>query len=154
MMILAVGMGFMFVPITLMVVSHVPNQEQGAASGLLNTGQQIGGAIGLAAIGTVAWTSVAHSITGQMAAGASGAAASGAAASDAAAGVPTSVLFQALTTGFSTGLLVAAGVVWAGFVVAIVTTWTPGGWRLRSAVHQDGEQPCDDALGTCEAIGA
>ena len=154
MMILAVGMGFMFVPITLMVVSHVPNQEQGAASGLLNTGQQIGGAIGLAAIGTVAWTSVAHSITSQMAAGASGAAATGAAASEAAPGVPTTVLFQALTTGFSTGLLVAAGVVWAGFVVAIVTTWTPGGWRLRSAVHKDREQPCDETLGTCEAIGA
>ena len=157
MMILAVGMGFMFVPITLMVVSHVSNQEQGAASGLLNTGQQIGGAIGLAAIGTVAWTSVAHSITSQMAAGAgatAGAAASGAAASDAVPGVPTSVLFQALTTGFSTGLLVAAGVVWAGFAVAIVTTWTPGGWRLRSAVHEDREQPCDEALGTCEAVGA
>ena len=151
MMILAVGMGFMFVPITLMVVSHVSNQEQGAASGLLNTGQQIGGAIGLAAIGTVAWTSVAHSITSQMAAGAGGAAASGAAASDAAPGVPASVLFHALTTGFSTGLLVAAVVVWAGFVVAIVTTWTPGGWRLRSAVHEDREQPCDEALGTCEA---
>ena len=89
MMVLAAGLGCMFVPITLMVVSHVPNQEQGAASGLLNTGQQIGGAIGLAAIGTIAWTSVAHSITGQMAAGAAaGASAGGRRLGDAAPGVP------------------------------------------------------------------
>ena len=90
MMILAFGMGCMFVPLTLMVVSHVSNQEQGAASGLLNTGQQIGGAIGLAAIGTIAWTSVANSVQAQMAAGAGhGRCASAAAAADAAPGVPT-----------------------------------------------------------------
>jgi EmrB/QacA subfamily drug resistance transporter len=149
-MVLAVGFGCMFVPLTLMVVSHVPNQEQGAASGLLNTGQQIGGAIGLAAIGTVAWSSVAHSITTQMAAGAgSGAAAGGAAAGDAAPGVPATVLFHAMTTGFSTGLLVAAGVVFIGFIVALVTTWAPG-MGFRSAVHEDRAEPCDEALGTCE----
>jgi predicted MFS family arabinose efflux permease len=153
MMVLAAGLGFMFVPITLMVVSHVANQEQGAASGLLNTGQQIGGAIGLAAIGSVAWTSVANSITSQMASGAGAtAAATGAAASDATPAVPTSVLFSAMTTGFSTGLLVASGVVFAAFVVALVSTWTPG-WRLVSARH-DGEQSCDEALGTCDAVGA
>ena len=33
----------------------------GLASSLLNTGQQVGGAIGLAALGTVAWTVVADS---------------------------------------------------------------------------------------------
>ncbi len=78
-LVVAVGMGMMFVPLTLMVVSHVKPQETGAASGLLNTGQQIGGAIGLAAIGTIAWTSVAHSVTSQLsaaaAAGSAGAAA-------------------------------------------------------------------------------
>ncbi len=150
MMILAAGLGCMFVPITLSVVSHVPNQEQGAASGLLNTGQQIGGAIGLAAIGTIAWTSVAHSIQAQMAAGAAaGASAAGAAASDAAPGVPAPVLFHAMTVGFSDGLLVAAGVVFAGFFVALVMTWTPD-WRFVSARHPDGAESCDDALETCE----
>jgi EmrB/QacA subfamily drug resistance transporter len=152
MMVLAAGLGCMFVPLTLMVVSHVPNQEQGAASGLLNTGQQLGGAIGLAAIGTVAWTSVAHSVQTQMASGAASAAgaAGGAGAADAAPGVPASVLYHAMTTGFSTGLLVAAGVVFLGFIVALVTTWTPGGWRLRSAVQREHVEPCDEALGTCE----
>ncbi len=40
--------------------------------------------------------------------------------------MPTAVLNHALTTGFSTGLLVAAGVALSGFAVALVTTWTPG----------------------------
>ena len=150
-LVVAVGMGMMFVPLTLMVISHVKPQETGAASGLLNTGQQIGGAIGLAAIGTIAWTSVAHSVTSQLSAagvaGASAAAASGAAA------VPTTVLNHALTTGFSAGLLVAAGVALSGFVVAVVTTWTPGRLRLSSAVH-DVEPSCDEALGTCEVMSA
>ena len=55
-----------------------------------------------------------------------------------------------MTTGFSTGLLVAAGVVFVGFIVALVTTWTPGGWRLTSAVRREHVEPCDEALGTCE----
>ena len=150
MMVLAAGLGCMFVPLTLSVVSHVPNQEQGAASGLLNTGQQIGGAIGLAAIGKIAWTSVAHSIQAQMVAGAAaGASATGAAAADAATGVPAPVLFHAMTVGFSDGLLVAAGVVFVGFFVALVMTWTPR-WRFVSARHPEGRESCDDALETCE----
>ncbi len=152
MLIVSAGLGLMFVPLTLMVVSHVAPQETGAASSLLNIGQQIGGAIGLASIGTIAWTSVAHSVTSQMAAGAAtgGAATAGAASSSSAAGVPANVLYHALTVGFSTGLLVAAALVLVGFVVAIVTTWT-GSWRLSSAVYEGREQPCDEALGTCEA---
>ncbi len=120
---------------------------------MLNTGQQIGGAIGLAAIGTMAWTSVAHSVTHQMAAAAAagGTAASSAAgsASSAVPGVPTAVLDHALTVGFSTGLLVAAGVVLSGFVVALITTRTPGRFALSSAVYEDREEPCDEVLGTC-----
>ncbi len=142
MLIVSAGLGLMFVPLTLMVVSHVAPQESGAASSMLNIGQQIGGSIGLAAIGTIAWTSVAHSVTSQMAARAASA---GGVSSSKAAAVPTSVQYHALTVGFSTGLLVAAVVVLVGFIVAIVTTW-----RLSSAVHEGREQPCDEALGTCE----
>jgi EmrB/QacA subfamily drug resistance transporter len=162
-LVVAIGMGMMFVPLTLMVVSHVKPQETGAASGLLNTGQQIGGAIGLAAIGTIAWTSVARSVTSQMtaaaaAAGSPGAAAGGAssaagASAPGAAGVPAAILNHALTTGFSAGLLVAAGVALSGFAVALVTTWTPGRFRVSSAVH-DVEPSCDEALGTCEVMSA
>ena len=48
---------------------------------------------------------------------------------------------------------VAAGVALSGFVVAVVTTWTPGRLRLSSAVH-DVEPSCDEALGTCEVMSA
>ncbi len=149
MMLLAAGMGMMFVPITLMVVSHVPREDAGAASGMLNIGQQIGGSIGLAAIGTIAWTSVSHSVTSQLAAGAAAAGGAGASAPAAASSVPVSVLHHALTVGFSTGLVIAGSVALTNFFVAIVTTRTPGRWRLLSAVHEGREQACDDALGTC-----
>ena len=153
MLLLSAGMGLMFVPLTLMVVSHVRNEEAGAASSLLNIGQQVGGSIGLAAIGTVAWTSVAQSVKDQMAAAAAAggsAASSGAGAASGAAGLPSGVLYQALTVGFSTGLLIAGIVALSGFFVALVATWTPGRLRLGSALH-DREPSCDEVLGTCEA---
>ena len=152
-LVISIGLGMTFVPLTLMVLAGVAPQESGAASGMLNTGQQIGGAIGLAAVGTIAWTSVAHSVTAQLTAATAhgGAAAAGAAgaASSAAGGVPASVLDHALTHGFSAGLLAASGVALTGFVVAIVTTWTPS-WRLRSVTTNEGAA-CDVALETCEA---
>ena len=79
MVVLSIGMGLMFVPLTLMVVAHVRHDEAGAASSLLNIGQQVGGSIGLAAIGTIAWTSVANTVRDSMAAAAAsgGAAAAG-----------------------------------------------------------------------------
>ncbi len=149
MLTLSAGIGLMFVPLTLMIVSHVKNEEAGAASSLLNIGQQVGGSIGLAAIGTVAWTSVANSARDQMASG-GGAAAPGAdATASGAGGLPPQVLDHALTVGFSTGLVIAGVVILSGFVVALIATRTPGPWRLRSAVHE-GAVPCDEALGTCE----
>jgi len=153
MLLLSAGMGLMFVPLTLMVVSHVRNEEAGAASSLLNIGQQVGGSIGLAAIGTVAWTSVAQSVKDQMAAAAAAdgsAASSGAGAAQGAAGLPSGVLYQALTVGFSTGLMIAGFVALSGFFVALVATWTPGRLRLGSALN-DREPSCDEVLGTCEA---
>ena len=155
MLVLALGMGLMFVPLTLMVVSHVRHDEAGAASSLLNIGQQVGGSIGLAAIGTIAWTSVANTVRDSMAAAAASGAAQGAGGSAAGAGegaasIPQAILFHGLTVGFSTGLVIAGVVALSGFVVAVVTTWTPGRFRLRSARH-DREPSCDEVLGTCEA---
>jgi EmrB/QacA subfamily drug resistance transporter len=152
MLITSAGLGMMFVPLTLMVVSHVKDEDTGAASGLFNIGQQIGGSIGLAAIGTIAWTSVARNIHGQLAAAASAAGSAGSAAGHAAGGLPPAVYAHALTHGFSIGLRVAAGVVLAGFVVATITTWTPGRQRISSAVREDGVEPCDEVLGTCEVV--
>ncbi len=53
MFITAVGLGVSFVPMTLGAVSKVRDQDAGIASALLNTTQQIGGALGLAALSTI-----------------------------------------------------------------------------------------------------
>ncbi len=49
----AVGMGLMFVPLTLTAVSRVDAADSGVGSAVLNTVQQVGGAIGIAVLGTV-----------------------------------------------------------------------------------------------------
>ncbi len=58
MLVLAVGMGLAFVPLTLVAVAGVRPGETGLASALLNTGQQIGGAVGIAVLGTIATTTI------------------------------------------------------------------------------------------------
>src|SRR6476659_6324413 len=50
----AVGIGFAFVPISIAALAGVQAAEAGLASGLLNTSQQIGGALGIAALSTIA----------------------------------------------------------------------------------------------------
>jgi len=52
----AIGLGFGFVTSTIAAVSGVEQREQGLASGLINTSQQIGGALGLAVLSTIATT--------------------------------------------------------------------------------------------------
>jgi EmrB/QacA subfamily drug resistance transporter len=53
------GLGFSFVPISIAALAGVRSNEAGLASGLFNTTQQIGGALGIAALSTIAtsWTS-------------------------------------------------------------------------------------------------
>jgi EmrB/QacA subfamily drug resistance transporter len=55
-LISAVGLAFTFVPVTIAALTGVAEADAGVASGLLNTTQQIGGAIGLAAASTIATT--------------------------------------------------------------------------------------------------
>ena len=55
----AIGLGLAFVTSTIAAVSGVDEHEAGLASGLINTSQQIGGALGLAVLTTIA-TSHAH----------------------------------------------------------------------------------------------
>ena len=51
-----VGLGFAFVPNTIAALEGVSNDQAGIASGLINTSQQIGGALGVAILTTVAAT--------------------------------------------------------------------------------------------------
>ncbi len=53
MIAMAVGLGWTFVPFTLIATTNVADDEAGLASGVFNTSQQIGGAIGLAILSTV-----------------------------------------------------------------------------------------------------
>ncbi|HEY3920768.1 MAG TPA: MFS transporter [Gaiellaceae bacterium] len=61
--IAAIGLGFSFVPVTIAALSGVANRDAGLASGLINTTQQIGGALGTAIVTSVA-VSRLHHLTG------------------------------------------------------------------------------------------
>jgi EmrB/QacA subfamily drug resistance transporter len=52
-LLIAMGMGMVFVPITLAAVSGVDRADSGIASAMLNVGQQVGGTIGLSALVTI-----------------------------------------------------------------------------------------------------
>ncbi len=101
--ITAAGFGLLFVPMTLTGTSLVAPADAGVAASLLNTSQQVGGAIGLAALGSAVWTVVAGSIRSQTAQAVT--------AGHAHLAVPTAVMIdQALAAGFSRGFLIAFGV--------------------------------------------
>ena len=53
-LLVAVGLGFSFVPISIAALAGIEPKEAGLASGLINTTQQIGGALGIAALSTIA----------------------------------------------------------------------------------------------------
>jgi EmrB/QacA subfamily drug resistance transporter len=96
----AIGLGFAFVPVTIAAMSGVNPQEAGLASGLINTAQQVGGALGLAILSTVA-TSRTDSVM-------------------AAAGGNRAQLPVALTEGFQDAFLVGAGFALLGAILAVV----------------------------------
>ena len=93
----AMGLGFGFVTSTIAAVSGVEEREQGLASGLINTSQQIGGALGLAVLSTIA-TSRTDDL---MASGRSG-------------------LPNALTEGFQVAFLGGAVIAALGLVATLV----------------------------------
>jgi EmrB/QacA subfamily drug resistance transporter len=55
-LLIGVGLGFSFVPVSIAALGGVTGREAGLASGLINTSQQIGGALGLAILTTVSTT--------------------------------------------------------------------------------------------------
>ena len=93
----AIGLGFGFVTSTIAAVSGVEEREQGLASGLINTSQQIGGALGLAVLSTIATSRTDH----LMASG-------------------TSSLPSALTDGFQSAFFGGAVIAALGFVATLV----------------------------------
>jgi EmrB/QacA subfamily drug resistance transporter len=61
-LLVAIGLGFSFVPISIAALAGVQPAEAGLASGLINTSQQIGGALGIAALSTIATTRTSHAL--------------------------------------------------------------------------------------------
>jgi hypothetical protein len=120
MLVTAAGLGMLFMPLTLVALSKVDDRDAGLASSLLNTGQQVGGAIGLAVLGTVAWTAVANSVHSQVSAAAAAAAKAGKPVSAAGGQIPHAIYDHALAIGFSRGFLVSAGISVLAFLVALV----------------------------------
>ena len=93
----AAGFGFAFVSVTIAAVTGTRPHEAGLASGLINTSQQIGGALGLAILATIANSrtqSLFHS------------------------GVHSASV--ALTKGFDRAFLVGAGFALVGAILAFV----------------------------------
>jgi EmrB/QacA subfamily drug resistance transporter len=108
MMLIGLGMGLTFVPLSLVALAKVGNNDAGAASSLLNTGQQVGGSIGLALLGTVAWSAVSSNLhSAHLPATASKA-------------QQAAVTNHALAYGFSHGYWVSAGVAALALVISLV----------------------------------
>jgi EmrB/QacA subfamily drug resistance transporter len=63
-LLVALGIGFAFVPISIAALAGVEHAEAGLASGLINTSQQIGGALGIAALSTIATSRTNDAIAG------------------------------------------------------------------------------------------
>jgi hypothetical protein len=115
------GLGLVFVPLALVALHNVAEQDSGVASSLLNTAQQVGGAIGLATLGTVAWTTVADSVRTQVAHAAAAAAKAGQPLPKPGTARPASIYHHALTAGFSRAFEVAAGLGLLAVLIAIAT---------------------------------
>jgi hypothetical protein len=118
MLVTAAGLGLLFMPVTLVSLSKVEDRDAGLASSLVNTGQQVGGAIGLAILGTVAWTVVANTIRSSTAAAAA-AAKAGHPSHLSAAQAKIAIFDHALAIGFSRGFVVSAGIMVLALIVTI-----------------------------------
>jgi MFS family permease len=94
-LLIGVGIGFAFVPISIAALAGVQPAEAGLASGLINTSQQIGGALGIAALATIATSRT----TDQLAAG--------------------TATPQALVDGFTAAFIVGAVIAAVGIVASL-----------------------------------
>lgn len=116
--VLAVGLGLTFVPLTLTAVAGVREEDSGASSAALNTAQQIGGAIGLAALTTV-FTHAFADRMGVLAGPIQAQAASGDLTADQAKAATAQALLVAQTDGSTRGFLVGAAMILVGAIVIL-----------------------------------
>ena len=116
--LMAFGMGLTFVPVTLTAVHHLRAEESGIGSGVLNTAQQVGGALGLAVLSTVATQTFTDRGAELARAGAAAAASGGAAPSpEVAARAETVAQLQVFAEGSTQAFLVGAALMLAASLV-------------------------------------
>jgi MFS family permease len=101
-MIMSVGLGAVFVAVTVAANAGVPSDKAGLAAALLNTSQQVGGALGLAIFSAVATSRTNHLLNAHE--------------------TPA----NALTSGFGRALLVGSMFLLAAAVIALRTSNTRG----------------------------
>ncbi|MEA2394606.1 MAG: hypothetical protein QOJ82_2497, partial [Solirubrobacteraceae bacterium] len=114
---MSIGMGSTFVPLTLVATTGIEPEDAGLASGLFNTCQQVGGALGLAVLSTLATGRTSSFLTGL--------------------GHAPSPHDQAaaLVSGFQLAFAVSAGLIIAGVVLVAVLL------RRRDLARIDASQP-------------
>jgi len=129
MLVTAVGLGTAFPPMTLGAVSGVADHDAGIASTLLNTAQQVGGAIGLAVLSTISTTSADDALPD-----ADGAYYQGLAVKD--FGLVERAA-SALTDGYAAALVGGAGLMVAALIVVglAVNARRPDPENMPVAVH-------------------
>jgi EmrB/QacA subfamily drug resistance transporter len=115
-LLIALGLGFAFVPITILAETGVRDREYGLASGLLNTSQQVGGALGLAVLTTIVTARTNHLLASHH------------------------TFTQALTLGFHLGFLGAAAFALLG-IIAAATIGTRRGKRSQVPRPARGPEP-------------
>ena len=130
MLVTSCGLGLLFVPLSLVALHNVADQHSGVAASLLNTGQQVGGAIGLAALGTIAWSTVAGNLRNTTAAIAAGRLPGES---------PARLTAHALATGFARGFLAAAVITLLALLIALATIRIP-----RQELAGAGSPPQED----------
>ena len=105
--LMPIGLSLVFIPMTMSVVHAVSPADSGIASGVLNTMQQVGGALGLATLSTIALNAASSKVTDLCSGGACS---------------PTDQLVQAVsfTHGATIGFLACSAMLLAGGIVALV----------------------------------
>ena len=99
-MLMSIGMGLTFVPVTLIATTNIDAEDAGLASGIFNTAQQVGGALGLAVLSTLAASRTSHVLSGV-------------------ANATDAQHASALVDGFQIAFLAAAGLMLAAAVIIV-----------------------------------
>lgn len=115
-LLLGLGMGTAFMPAMSLATYGVNPADAGVASAMVNTSQQVGGAIGTALLNTIAASATTAYLTDH--------------AAEAAAGGPAAKLIQAqaMVEGYSSAIWWAVGILVASSLIALtfITTGRPG----------------------------